>query len=511
MSHENQKNTAKKKLKTKHTPSLEESIKKKVERIQIQNNDKTKSLLDHIAYLLQGKGECTAVYYDNNNQQIVIAANTINSTTIDTNSLYKYINDTIKYIYFFITETKVSDEKMQTDFLDICKASLGSLQKEDPYKYLIDIEKLKLDKLIKNFFLEKGLARKLEKVLNSIKSKYSNNIANQISKCFYTINKIKHSLIQIKSMNNNNQNFELYNALKLGQINILRYDERELLLNINAFFTENESKSEELFGKDYVDLIRQQVAITQPSKVKLHLHAELKIIDFILLQNLDKQVNNFNDQFYIASSKLMCYDCLLINEAINCIFGDKLKVSASTGEINEDNLKPTIFGPNTGEIDEDNLKPTIFGASTGEIDADNLKPTILGARGTHGLEFKAWMLPAVSLKYENILDKYLDLRKNSKPNKKGMQLVDSSFSHEESYSDKHNDRLSLKDLALIGLTFLQQDDPMEIGIELSKIFKGYDLHRENALETWRKLTINPQISDLSKFLSQDLNEQHETD
>ena len=282
--------------------------------------DKDHSILDHLAYLLQGKGECTAVSYSVDSEKLIVAANMIRSITQVSNELLEYITDVLDFFHTFANKKSketIAKQKQDT-FLKICKALLNSLQKDDPYKYLVDIEKEKLDNFIEDFYNKTGVAKNLAKALSGLKKDYGNDIAQQISKVGYTINKVKHSFNKVIS-NIENKSSKLHKILKKDQnsYDILKdCDELSLVKMFYNTLTEQANSQDNKVLNDIIIALKRHKDTKNASELSMHVHAEMKILDKVLPEYLKKTQETKSNNIYIGSSKLFCYDCHLMQETI---------------------------------------------------------------------------------------------------------------------------------------------------------------------------------------------------
>jgi hypothetical protein len=270
--------------------------------------------------------------------------------------LYIYLKETIDYINNYIIES-LNLKEIQEGFLKLCKMSIKSLQSQDPYKYLNKVEIKQLDDLIVDYFYSNGVSRRLEKVMKSLKTKYSQNISYQTSKVFYIVQKLKNSLNKIKSCFDGES--PLYAALKKSNYTILQPDEYSIISRIYSEINDGTIEAG-LLAEDYINNIRKQINNAKyASNITMHIHAEIKILDHLYTQHFESNLNKIDKRFYISCSKLMCYDCTILCRVINDNIGNGLKVGTFKG------------------------------------------------RGTHGLEFQnGWLIPRIALNNKPILFEY---------------------------------------------------------------------------------------------------------
>lgn len=421
--------------------------------------DKDDSILDHLAYLLQGNGECTAVFHDHINNKLIIAANSITSKTNINLGLYKHITEIIA---FFNNKTKEDKEKDST-FLKITKELLNGLQQEDPYKYLPDqLSKVRFDQFIKDFFNNENIKDFAQKITD-FKKIYGNEIAQQIiGKPSYIIHKAKHSFDKINTHISKKESF-LSSLLNIENYEILTPDERSFasttLQNLKNIqdnphfessdeFTRLKENIESKIKKTSVQATKesktnqelQQAKEQRPDWIKftMHIHAEMKILDYIMerLAQGNREGEARKKSFYVAASKLNCYDCHLVKKTVNKESHIHLEIS-----------------------------------SDAENNKDNTQSQYIETRGTHGLPFSDnWLPPKFIIEDQKILEQYLSSKSSAAPNKKGMQQFDSSYTthsqHEDTASIQQHykipeDKISAKMLTKILNDILEKIDSIE--------------------------------------------------
>ena len=400
--------------------------------------------MDHLAYLLQGNGECTAVFHDHINNKLIIAANSITSNTNKNLGLYKHITEIIA---FFNNKTQEDKEKDST-FLKITKELLNGLQQEDPYKYLPDQPSQdKFDQFIKDFFNDKNI-KDFTKNITYFKKTYGNDIAQQIiGKPSYIIYKAKRSFDKINTHISKKEGF-LSALLNIEAYEILTPNERGFALKVidrlKNIQDEPHCKSgDELTRlKENIEskIKKSSVQATKEQRIDwikftMHIHAEMKILDYIMERLAQGDQEGEAHKFYIAASKLNCYDCHLAKEAVNTESHIHLEISSDV-----------------------------------ENNQDNTQLQHIETRGTHGLPFSDnWLPPEFIIKDQKILTQYLSSRSSTAPNKKGMQQFDSSHDTYSQYEDtamhQHykmaDDKISAKMLTKILNDILEKIDSIE--------------------------------------------------
>ena len=447
---------------------------------------KNQNLIDHLVFFLQVKGEGTAVFWDNDSNKLIVAANTITKITQKGNELYKYIENTLIFFHHIANDLDTSEESMIETFVTICKSLLSSLQKDDPFKYLCEGEEKAMTELIRDFYHNRGVAKQILNTIGQLKKKYSNAIALQMSKVGYILTKTKHSFDKIiRSIKKKGCLFHEAFKDRQDYYNILHdCDEISLIKKLKSMLIRDKQKAEQFH--ELIDDLTKQSEITQASKISMHLHAEMKIVDHVLPKYLEK-LRKESESVYIGSSKLFCYDCHLMEKAINTAFGNILKLFSG----------------------EETLK------------ADSQQ--ILESRGTHGLEFTSrWLLPKLVLSHENLLNEYALLKTLIVPKDKGMMFFDSSLGStlsqhtksEEKYMTKNTslsktlvpifststNKINLPTLISLFGIFLKEENFQQIKVSFSLMeWEFSEGNEENALIIWKNLKLAiPELLEISK-------------
>ena len=284
-----------------------------------------------MAYLLQGNGEGTSLYYNEYENQLIIAANGISSITTKKCELLKFINDIMDFFDRFYNVKALKDEE-EIFFLKICHFLLNGLQINNPYKYLLQDEQDKLDEFINDFYKKKECGKHLRKCLNNMKNIYGNSLAQQICKTGYIFNKAKHSydvILRQKNKNNSNLNLIFENNMKCFKV---LQDCNELNL-VSLLLKKLSEDPKTILKNEMLINLENQNKIKTASQLKIRVHGEMKIMDKLLSSSsLDLKRKT---SIYIASSKLFCYDCHLMKKAFNNVFGNILEISSNEGEETE--------------------------------------------------------------------------------------------------------------------------------------------------------------------------------